>query len=159
LELTCLVAIPADTRCWLQGPVTATRHPRYQDETRPLRTMVSIDSDPLSVEAIAQSLHDIFWYRRTVSTGIKGPMAYEFTKRRVTLCHNGRPDRTVWLVIKRTLGLEPLYWYYLSNAPLNTRLPTFVWLSGVRWAIEQCFEGAKTALGLHVGPFLSAAYD
>jgi SRSO17 transposase len=25
---------------------------------------------------------------------------------------------------------------------------TFVWLSGVRWAIEQCFEEGKTELGM-----------
>jgi SRSO17 transposase len=27
-------------------------------------------------------------------------------------------------------------------------LPLFVWLSGVRWAIEQCYEEAKTELGM-----------
>jgi SRSO17 transposase len=50
--------------------------------------------------------------------------------------------------MKRTLGEQPSYWYYISNAPLSTRLPTFVWLSGVRWAIEQCYEEAKTELGM-----------
>ena len=58
------------------------------------------------------------------------------------------PDRAVWLVLKRTVGAEPSSWYYLSNAPLSTRLPTFVWLSRVRWAIEQRFEEAKTELGM-----------
>jgi len=51
-------------------------------------------------------------------------------------------------VIKRTLGATPTYWYYISNAPVSTRLPLFVWLSGVRWAIEQCFEETKTELGM-----------
>jgi SRSO17 transposase len=27
-------------------------------------------------------------------------------------------------------------------------VPLFVWLSGVRWAIEQCYEEAKTELGM-----------
>lgn len=67
--------------------------------------------------------------------------------RRVTLCRDGLPDRSVWLVMKRSLGEAPSYWYYISNAPLSTRLPLFVWLSGVRWAIEQCFEESKTELG------------
>ena len=31
---------------------------------------------------------------------------------------------------------------------MSTRLPLFVWLSGLRWAIEQCFEEAKTELGM-----------
>jgi hypothetical protein len=40
------------------------------------------------------------------------------------------------------------YYYYISNAPSSTRLGTFVWLSGIRWAIEQCFEETKTELGM-----------
>jgi SRSO17 transposase len=110
--------------------------------------MVSKDSHPPTVKAIAHSRQETFWSRRTVSEGTKGPMAYAFTKRRVTLCRDGLPDRAVWLLINRTLGAEPSYWYYLSNAPLSTRLPTFGWLSGVRWAIEQCFEDAQTELGM-----------
>jgi SRSO17 transposase len=51
-------------------------------------------------------------------------------------------------VIKRTLGAEPTYAYYLSNAPVSTPLRTFVWLSGLRWAVEQCFEEGKTELGM-----------
>jgi SRSO17 transposase len=147
--LTYLVALPADTRCWLQGPIMETEHHQYQGEARTQRLVTPKNGDPPSVEAIAQSLHNTFWYRRNVSTGTEGPINYEFTKRRVTLCCDGLPDRAVWLVIKRTLGIEPLYWYYFSNAPLNTRLPTFVWLSGGHWAIEHCFEEAKTALGMH----------
>jgi hypothetical protein len=83
-----------------------------------------------------------------VSEGIKGPIVYEFTKCQVTLCRAGRPDRAVWLVLKRTVGAEPSYWYSISNAPPSTRLPTFVWLSSVRWAIEQSFEEAKPELGM-----------
>jgi SRSO17 transposase len=49
---------------------------------------------------------------------------------------------------KRSLGEQPAYWYYISNAPWSTWLPTFVWLSGVRGVIEQCFEEGKTELGM-----------
>ena len=38
--------------------------------------------------------------------------------------------------------------FYISNAPVSTQLRRFVWLSGVRWAIEQCFEEAKSELGM-----------
>src|SRR5262249_10868413 len=78
----------------------------------------------------------------------KGPIAYVFARQRVTLCKEGLPDRTVWLVIKRTLGADPVDAYYISNAPVSTPLRTFVWLSGVRWAVEQCFEESKTELGM-----------
>ena len=35
-----------------------------------------------------------------------------------------------------------------SNAPVSTPWRLLVWLSGVRWAIEQCFEESKTELGM-----------
>ena len=146
--VTYLVAIPADTRCWLHGPVMATHSYRYRGQARTKRIVTSKDSHPPTVEMIAKRLPETCWYRRTVSEGTKGPIVYEFTKRQVTLCREGRPDRAVWLVLKRTVGAEPSYWYYISNAPLSTRLPTFVWLSSVRWALEQCFEEAKTELGM-----------
>jgi hypothetical protein len=62
--------------------------------------------------------------------------------------HDGLPGKTVWLIIKRTISEAPAYSFYISNAPISTRLKTFVWWSGVRWAIEQCFEETKTELGL-----------
>jgi hypothetical protein len=34
------------------------------------------------------------------------------------------------------------------NANRSAHLKNFVWLSGVRWAIEQCFEEAKSDLGM-----------
>jgi SRSO17 transposase len=142
------VSIPSDTRCWLQGPVMEAKRYKYKGEVRSKRVVAQKEKPPMTVEAVAHSLPDCFWYRRQVSEGTKGPIEYEFTKRQVTLCHDGYPDKTVWLAIKRTLGAAPTYWYYISNAPVSTRLPLFVWLSGVRWAIEQCFEETKTELGM-----------
>jgi len=104
--------------------------------------------DPSTVAALAARLPASSWYRRKVSEGTKGPIEYEFARKRVTLCQDGLPERTVWLVIKRTLGAEPSYSYYMSNAPVSTPLRIFVWLSGVRWAVEQCFEEGKTERGM-----------
>ena len=56
--------------------------------------------------------------------------------------------KTVWLLARRTLGEDPQYSYFISNAPVSTRLEKFVWLSGLRWSIEQCFEETKTELGM-----------
>src|SRR6266478_1478232 len=103
---------------------------------------------PVTVETLAQSLASSCWYRRTVSEGTKGPIAYALARKRVTLSKDGLPDRTGWLVIKRTLGASPTYADSLSNAPASTPLRLFVWLSGVRWAIAQGFEETKPALGM-----------
>jgi SRSO17 transposase len=143
-----LVSIPADPRCWLKGPVIQTTPYTYGGERRTKRMVAARERAPIAVETLAKSLHDCFWYRRKVSEGTKGPIEDEFIKRQVTLCGDGLPVRTVWLVMKRTMGANPSYGYYISNAPVSARLPLFVWLSGLRWAIEQCFEEAKTALGM-----------
>jgi hypothetical protein len=66
----------------------------------------------------------------------------------VVLAKNGLPEKNVWLIIKRTVEPDPVYFYYISNAPVSSKLPTFVWLSGLRWAIEKCFEETKSELGM-----------
>jgi SRSO17 transposase len=142
------VAVPEDTRCWLQPLATQTSTYRYRGESRRKRAVVSPDHLPRTVAVIAQEISPTFWYRRTVSEGTKGPITYEFARKRITLCKDGQPAHTVWLILKRTLGKEPTYWYYISNAPTSVTFRLLVWLSGVRWAVEQCFEETKTELGL-----------
>lgn len=142
------VSIPSDTLCWLERPITREKEYKYKGEMRTKLIVEKTEKKPISVQALAKSINDYFWYRRKVSEGTKGPIEYEFTKRRVTLSRDGLPYKTVWLVIKRTIEESPSYYYYISNAPVSTRLKTFVWLSGIRWAIEQCFEETKTELGM-----------
>ena len=96
------------------------------------------DTSPGTIAELARAIPATFWYRRTVSEGTKGPMTYEFARKRIMLAQDGEPTTAVWLLSKRTLGAHPRYWYYLSNAPLSAPLRLFVWLSGGRWAIEQC---------------------
>jgi SRSO17 transposase len=146
--VTSLVAVPADTRGWLHGPVMETQSYRDRGKARMKRGVTPTDSHPPTVAMIAQRLPETCWYRRPVSAGTKGPIIDECTTRQVTRCHEGMPDRAVWLGLKRPVGAEPSDSYSISNAPLSTRLPTFVWLSRVRWAIEQRVEAAKTELGM-----------
>jgi SRSO17 transposase len=146
--VTAFVAIPAETRCWLQRPQTEEKDYTYRGETRSKRVVIAPTQAPSSVAALAARLPASSWYQRTVSEGTKGPITYAFARQRVTLCKEGLPERTVWLVIKRTLGADPVYSYAISNAPVSTPLRTFVWLSSLRWAIEQCFEEGKTELGM-----------
>jgi SRSO17 transposase len=146
--VTYFVEVPSDTRCWLTMPITREKQYRYKGEIRKKTVLEKTEKKPISVVSLAKSINDFFWYRRKVSEGTKGPIEYEFTKRRIVLSKNGIPDKTVWLIIRRTIEENPSYSYYLSNAPLSARLPTFVWLSGLRWAIEQCFEETKSELGM-----------
>ena len=56
----------------------------------------------------------------------------------------------MWLVIKRTLGTHPTDSFYISNAPESAPLRLFVWLSGIRWAVEQSFEKRKPNWGWRI---------
>jgi SRSO17 transposase len=146
--LRYFVSVPSDTRCWLRAPLTRKKQYRYGGKIKEKTVVESTEKKPITVATLAENIHDVFWYRRKVSEGTKGPIEYEFTKREVVLAKKGMPEKTVWLIIRRTLEDSPSYSYFLSNATTSTRLPVFVWLSGLRWAIEQCFEEAKTELGM-----------
>ena len=146
--LRYFVAINSDTQCWLNEPLTMTKTYKYKGKTRKKMLMDAAEKRPVTVKQIAKSIHDVFWYRCSVSEGAKGPIIYEFTKHRVSLAKDGLPHKTVWLVIRRSVEKDPTFSYFISNAPISSRLPLFVWLSGLRWAIEQCFEETKSDLGL-----------
>jgi SRSO17 transposase len=73
--ITALVAIPSETRCWLQRPRTEEKSYRYKEEARAKRVVVASDSAPCMVATVAASLPASRWYRRQVSEGTKGPIA------------------------------------------------------------------------------------
>ncbi len=59
----------------------------------------------------------------------------------------GLPGPEVWLVLRRTVEtgeLKP----YLSTAPVTTHQSRLVWVSGMRWPLEPCFEEGKQYLGM-----------
>jgi SRSO17 transposase len=145
---TYFVSVSKDMLCWLKRPMSFTKTYRWGGKVRTKTILADPESKPLSVETLAKNINDYFWYRRQVSEGTKGPIVYEFTRRRIILSAAGLPRKTVWLLIRRTLGDDTQYSFFISNASSSVRLKTLVWLSGMRWAIEQCFEETKTELGM-----------
>lgn len=145
---TYFVSVTKSTLCWLKRPMTITKQYRRRGQIRTKTVLADADSKPMTVDQLAKNINDYFWYRRQVSEGTKGPILYEFTRRQVILAADGLPQKTVWLLIRRTIGDNPQYSFFISNASASTRLKTLVWLSGLRWAIEQCFEETKTELGM-----------
>jgi SRSO17 transposase len=141
------VATPADTRGWLQPLATTTPTSTSKGKQRTKRG-VGTATPPRTVAAGAHALPATFWYRRTGSEGTQGPITYEGARTRLRLCNEGQPTTAVWVLLKRTRGAHPQYWYDLSNAPLRAPLRLFVWRSGVRWAIAQGCEETQTALGM-----------
>jgi len=145
---TYFVEVAADTRCWFKRPITRERQYKYKGEIHSRTVLEKTERKPISVSTLAMNINDYFWYRRRVSEGTKSPIEYEFTKRQIILSNNGLPQKDLWLIIRRSIEDKPLYKYYLSNAPASATLNLFVWLSGIRWAIEQCFEETKSELGM-----------
>jgi SRSO17 transposase len=148
IGVTYFVETSEDTRCWLKQPITREKQYKYKGKIRSKTVLEKTEKKPITVNTLAKNINDYFWYRRKVSEGTKGPIEYEFTKRRIILSINGLPQKTLWLIIRRTIEDQPVYKYYLSNALTSARLSLFVWLSGIRWAIEQCFEETKSELGM-----------
>lgn len=146
--VTYFVSVQGKTLCWLKSPVTIKKQYKYRGELRTKTALSDATKKPIAMSTLAKNTNPYFWYQRKVSEGTKGPIVYEFTRRRVTLSNSGLPQEEVWLIIRRTIGDNPEYNYFISNAPASTRLPSFVWLSGLRWAIEQCFEETKSELGM-----------
>lgn len=146
--MTYLVQVPEDTLCWAKKPVTITKSYRYGGKKQTKRILSDASSNPITFKTLANGIHNYFWYRRKVSEGTKGPIEYEFTRRRVVLSKHGLPEKEVWLLVRRTMGNERQYSYYITNASHSVRMSTLIWLSGLRWAIEQCFEECKTELGM-----------
>ena len=130
--VTYMVSLPLDTFCWVQEPVTLEKTYRYGGKEKKRRILAEAQQKPMTVEKLARGTNDYFWYLRKVSEGTKGPIDYEFMKKRVILSKDGKPDKRVWLIVRRTIGKEPIYAYFISNAGRSTRLKTFVWLSGIR---------------------------
>jgi len=147
IGVTYLVQMPEDTLCWYKQPTVIEKTYKYRGQKQTKKVLSEKAKKPISFKELANGINNFFWYRRKVSEGTKGPIEYEFTKRSIVLSNNGLPQKTVWLLIRRTLDKEPVYSFYISNAPRSARLNFFVWLSGLRWSIEQCFRETKTELG------------
>jgi len=146
--VTYLVSLPSNTLCWLKKPAIFEKQYRYKGELRSKQVLKTPEQKPISFETIAKNINKYFWYHRKVSEGTKGPIEYEFTRKRIVLSRDGLPEKEVWLLIRRTLGDDPEYSFFISNAALSSRLKFFVWISGIRWAIEQCIEECKTEIGM-----------
>jgi SRSO17 transposase len=105
----------------------------------------------VTVEELAKQWPASAWQRFRLLEGHKGPLVADFLVLRAVLPLDRLPGSEVWVVIRRKVSdpaEEPEWKFYLSNAPLETELSTFVRVSGMRWPIETCFAECKGELGM-----------
>jgi len=143
-----LVQVTKTTKVWPKRPMTIRRTYQWGGKTRSKEVALNADSKPISVGELALAINNFFWYRLKLLESTKGPIVYEFARQRVMLSAEGLPQKPVWLLIRRSLGEKPEYSYFVSNAQHAVRLGPLVWLSGLRWAIGQCFEETRGELGM-----------
>ncbi|HKF37713.1 MAG TPA: IS701 family transposase [Ktedonobacteraceae bacterium] len=105
----------------------------------------------VAVEDLAKQWPVSHWQRFRLLEGHKGPLVADFLVLRAILPLDRLPGPEVWVVIRRKVSgspEEPEWKFYLSNAPLETPLATFVRVSGMRWPIETCFAECNGELGM-----------
>ncbi len=142
-----LAEVPTNTSVWLQRPRTEV--PAWSGHGRkPTRVRLAKgEPESQTVTLVAAQLPREAWQQYTIKEGSKGPIVADFAALRVINARHNLPGHEVWLICRRDI-ISNEHKYYLSNAPADTPLTTFVWLSGLRWPIETCFEGGKLDIGL-----------
>jgi SRSO17 transposase len=147
LGLWYFAEVPHDTRVWLERPATAV--PPWTGRGRkPTREQLVLDAvEPQTVIQLAHTLPSDAWTRQRIKEGSKGPIVADFALLRVVAVREGLPGPEVWLVLRRNVETGELK-TYLSNAPVTTQQSRLVWVSGMRWPLETCFEEGKQYVGL-----------
>lgn len=143
-----LIEVPSNTRVWLHTPKV---EPPGRGMLGHVRTKPRVSRQapkPQELQELAASLPLTAWSRHGVKEGSQGPLVYDFAFLRVTTLRTGLPGPRLWAIFRRSLGRDPEFKFYLSNAP-TTCLPTeFVRVSGLRWPVETVLEEGKGEAGM-----------
>src|ERR671929_1344878 len=85
------------------------------------------------------------WQRLSAGDGAKGPRLYDWA---YLPQGAAAPGWCRGLLIRRSPTKPEDVVYYLTHAPNGTTLAQLVRVAGQRWIIENCFEAAKSEVGL-----------
>jgi SRSO17 transposase len=143
-----------DFVAWTKWPRVTERPYRRGNRGRPRHTprLVAGSPKPMTVGDMLRDhapLRDQEWVRYRVKDGEKGPMVWEAKAIPIYPKNEaGLPQRTYRLVVTRNVLVPDEVKYFVSNAPLETPLPTLLLVAFSRWRVERCFEDEKGELGL-----------
>ena len=110
------------------------------------RAIRSGETQPVALPLLAQSLADLVWEQMCFRISEKGLIWHEWTAVRVIMPKDAIGEQ--WLLIQRTLDSEPVYTFYLSNAPEEAPLVTLATVAVSRHPIEELLEEAKGEVGM-----------
>ena len=105
-------------------------------------------------DTLASQAPQAAWKRHSAGAGAKGPRLYDWAM--AVLPSLADPDdapgqeqgRGRWLLIRRSLNDPDELAFYLCAGPPTTTIDQLITVAGARWAIEVCFQQAKTDTGL-----------
>ncbi|MFC3824287.1 IS701 family transposase [Planomonospora venezuelensis] len=86
------------------------------------------------------------WKRMSAGDGAKGPRLYDWALAR--LPWEVEPGFGRWLLVRRSITKSDEMAFYFAYGPRETSFADLVRIAGMRWAIEECFQQAKTETGL-----------
>lgn len=92
------------------------------------------------------------WKRLSCGEGAKGPRLFDWAVATLPTVSEAGSGWRRWLLARRsltrTLKGELEIAYYLCGAPIGTSDEDLIRVAGARWAVEDCFQTAKTEVGL-----------
>lgn len=92
------------------------------------------------------------WKRLSCGEGAKGPRLFDWAVATLPTLSEAGPGWRRWLLARRSLTHnakgELEIAYYLCGAPIGTADTDLIRVAGARWSVEDCFQTAKTEVGL-----------
>jgi SRSO17 transposase len=144
LEQRYVLEVPVTTAVWTADPASCVPESsgRGRKPTNPARDAVR------TVGVLAAELPGSAWRALQVRDGALGPLVFEFAAVRVWGMRHRKPGPPAWLLIRRSLGEDPEFRYYVSNAGAETPLSTLALVACTRCRVEEFFEDCKSYLGM-----------
>ena len=144
-EFFYFASIHSDERVFLQKPKIGL--PPYKGRgRRPNKVRVLNGQKPVIVKELAKS-SNIKWKPVILGEGAKGPIVAKAARLRVYRSREDLPDdEPVWLFLRK--NADGQIKYAVSNAPEDTPFSQLCEVAIMRWPIEQCFQEAKSNLGM-----------
>lgn len=144
-EFLYFASIRSDEKIFLQKPEVGLL-PYKGRGRRPNKLHVLDGQKPLIVKELSQS-PEIKWKPVFLGEGAKGPIVAKAARLRVYRSRENLPENEpVWLFLRK--NADGQIKYAVSNAPEDTPFSQLCEAAIMRWPIEQCFQEAKSNLGM-----------
>ncbi|MFJ2723129.1 IS701 family transposase [Streptomyces sp. NPDC087437] len=105
------------------------------------RVRINHGRTPARADTVAGRLPATAWHRQSAGNGAKGPRYYDWAWIHIGIGSHRH------LLIRRNRSTGELA-FYLCWSPTEVPLSELVRVAGARWSVEECFQAAKSQVGL-----------